>query len=79
MVLGAPVAGAVPRRYSPRRTATLGTVLVVLGIAGLSQLGAVGTWAVTGAGFATDMVTATVVGEAQTGHAGASVDSSRPP
>lgn len=79
MVLGAPVAGAALRRYSPRRTAILGTVLVVLGIGGLSQLGTAGTWAATGvafavlgAGFATVMVTATatVVGEAPPGYAG---------
>ncbi|MFC8103974.1 hypothetical protein [Streptomyces sp. NPDC057363] len=62
-----------------RCTAVLGTVLVVLGIGGLSQLGSAGTWAVTGvafaalgAGFATVMVTATatVVGEAPPGYAG---------
>ncbi|MFJ7330793.1 MFS transporter [Streptomyces cyaneofuscatus] len=79
MVLGAPVAGAALRRYSPRRIAILGTVLVVLGIGGLSQLGSAGTWASIGvafaslgAGFATVMVTATaiVAGEAPPGYAG---------
>ncbi|WP_406315235.1 MFS transporter [Streptosporangium sp. NBC_01639] len=79
MVLGAPAASAALRRYGPRRTAVAGTVLVVLGIAGLSQLGPTSTWMVTGAafavlgaGFATVMVTATgtVVGEAPPGYAG---------
>ncbi|MFJ8976782.1 MFS transporter [Streptomyces sp. NPDC102282] len=79
MVLGAPAAALALRRYGPRRTAVLGTVLVVLGTAGLSRLGPAGSWAVTGvafavlgAGFAVVMVTATatVVGEAPSGYAG---------
>lgn len=79
MVVGAPVAAAALRRYGPRRTAILGTVLVVLGIGGLSRLASTSSWAVTGvafavlgAGFATVMVTATatVVGEAPAGYAG---------
>ncbi|WP_405997105.1 MFS transporter [Streptomyces sp. NBC_00829] len=79
MVLGAPVAGIALRRYGPRRSAVAGTVLVVLGIVGLSRLGAAGSWTATGAtfallgaGFATVMVTATgtVVGDAPTGYAG---------
>jgi EmrB/QacA subfamily drug resistance transporter len=85
MMLGAPVAGAALRRYGPRRTAVAGTVLVALGIAGLSRLGTGGTggtggmwavggvaFAVLGAGFATVMVTATgtVVGDAPPRYAG---------
>ncbi|WP_331768231.1 MFS transporter [Embleya sp. NBC_00896] len=79
MVLGAPLAGAALRRSGPRRTAIAGTVLVVLGIAGLSRLDATSTWMVTGVafavlgtGFATVMVTATgtVVGDAPPGYAG---------
>ncbi|MFB8026524.1 MFS transporter [Streptomyces sp. NPDC056465] len=79
MVLGAPAAATALRRYGPRRTAVLGTVLVVLGTAGLSGLEPAGAWAVSGvafavlgAGFATVMVTATatVVGEAPYGYAG---------
>ncbi|MGW1318323.1 MFS transporter [Streptomyces sp. NPDC002426] len=67
MVLGAPVAGAALRRYSPRGTAIVGAVLVILGIGGLAVSGlgtgdlgtgglyqpaSVGTWAVTGTAFA---------------------------
>ncbi|MFJ8922189.1 MFS transporter [Streptomyces sp. NPDC102415] len=67
MVLGAPVAGAALRRYSPRSTAIVGTALVILGIGGLgigglgigdlgvgglSRLASAGTWAVTGTAFA---------------------------
>ncbi|WP_374195519.1 MFS transporter [Streptomyces sp. ISL-87] len=79
MVLGAPVAGTALRRHGPRRSAITGTVLIVLGIAGLSRLGpssagtATGTaFAVLGAGFATVMVTATgtVVGDAPPRYAG---------
>lgn len=79
MVLGAPAAGAALRRYGPRRTAVAGTLLVTLGIAGLSRLDTTSTWMVTGAvfavlgaGFATVMVTATgtVVGDAPPGYAG---------
>ncbi|MFI0912627.1 MFS transporter [Streptomyces abikoensis] len=79
MVLGAPVAGAALRRHGPRRTATAGSLLVVLGVAGLSRLDADSPWtvagaafAVLGAGFAAVMVTATgtVVGDAPPGYAG---------
>ncbi|MFF4159993.1 MFS transporter [Streptomyces sp. NPDC001678] len=79
MVLGAPVASTALRRHGPRRTATAGSLLVVLGVAGLSRLGADSPWtvagaafAVLGAGFATVMVTATgtVVGDAPPGYAG---------
>ncbi|MFG2178273.1 MFS transporter [Streptomyces abikoensis] len=79
MVLGAPVAGAALRRHGPRRMATAGSLLVVLGVAGLSRLDAHSPWtvagaafAVLGAGFATVMVTATgtVVGDAPPGYAG---------
>ncbi|MFH7595543.1 MFS transporter [Streptomyces racemochromogenes] len=79
MVLGSPAAIAALRRYGARRTAIAGTVLVVAGIAGLSQCGPAGTWmamtaafAAVGAGFATVMVTATgtVVGDAPPGYAG---------
>ena len=79
MVLGAPVAATALRHFGPRRSATAGTLLVALGIAGLSRLGPTSTWlamgaafAVLGAGFATVMVTATgtVVGDAAPGYAG---------
>lgn len=79
MVLGAPVATAALRRYGPRRTALTGSLLVVLGIAGLSRLDGAATaaglgtaFAVLGAGFTTVMVTATgtVVGDAPPGYAG---------
>ncbi|WP_328315363.1 MFS transporter [Streptomyces sp. NBC_00442] len=79
MVVGAPLAGAALRRYGPRRTASAGSVLVVLGVAALSRLGPATPWqamgaafAVLGAGFATVMVTATgtVVGDAPPGYAG---------
>ncbi|RSN61947.1 MFS transporter [Streptomyces sp. WAC 04229] len=79
MVLGSPAAVAAMRRYGARRTAIAGTVLVVVGIAGLSRLGPASTWmamaaafAAIGAGFATVMVTATgtVVGDAPPGYAG---------
>ncbi|WP_129305008.1 MFS transporter [Streptomyces sp. L2] len=79
MVLGAPAAVTALRRYGARRTAIAGTVLVVVGIAGLSRLGPAGSWmamaaafGTLGAGFATVMVTATgtVVGDAPPGYAG---------
>ncbi|MFF3918893.1 MFS transporter [Streptomyces sp. NPDC001852] len=79
MVLGSPAAVAALRRYGARRTAIAGTVLVVVGIGGLSRLGPASTWmamaaafAAIGAGFATVMVTATgtVVGDAPPGYAG---------
>jgi EmrB/QacA subfamily drug resistance transporter len=78
MVLGSPTAVAALRRYGARRTAIAGTVLVVVGIAGLARLGTaswlamVAAFAAIGAGFATVMVTATgtVVGDAPPGYAG---------
>ena len=79
MVLGAPVAGAALGRLGPRRTAVIGSALVVLGIGGLSQLGPVeavaaagASFAALGAGFAFVMVTATgtVIGDAPAGYAG---------
>lgn len=79
MVLGAPVAGAALSRYGPRRNAVVGSVLVVLGIAGMSRLGPADTlaaagasFAALGAGFAFVMVTATgtVIGDAPAGYAG---------
>nr|WP_229713452.1 MFS transporter [Streptomyces fuscichromogenes] len=80
MVLGSPLASVALGRWGPRPTAVSGTLLVVLGIAGLSQLtrsGAAGptgaAFAVIGAGFAAVMVTATgtVVGDAPPEYAGA--------
>ncbi|MFD5147182.1 MFS transporter [Streptomyces sp. NPDC058401] len=69
MVLGAPVAGALLRRFGARGTAMAGTGLVALGITGLGPGWGFG---VLGAGFAAVMVTATgtVVGDAPAGHAG---------
>ncbi|MER6120947.1 MFS transporter [Streptomyces sp. NPDC001743] len=79
MVLGAPVAQAVLRRYGGRRAAVAGQLLVVLAVVGLSGLGRAHSWpvwsatfAVLGAGFALVMVTATgtVVGDTPPGYAG---------
>ena len=79
MILGAPAAGLALRRYGPRRCATTGTLLVVLGVTGLSRFGPGTGWpfigatfALLGAGFATVMVTATgsVAGETPPGYAG---------
>jgi EmrB/QacA subfamily drug resistance transporter len=79
MILGAPAASVALRRHGARRTAVAGTVLVVLGIVGLSRVGPDSPWmgmpaalAVIGAGYATVMVTATgtVVGDAPPGYAG---------
>ncbi len=71
MVAGAPVAGLALRRFGARRTALVGTGLVVAGIAGLGSASPV-AFGVLGAGFTTVMVTATgaVVGEAPAGYAG---------
>jgi EmrB/QacA subfamily drug resistance transporter len=79
MILGAPAASVALRRHGARRTALAGTVLVALGIVGLSRVGPDSPWmgmpaalAVIGAGYATVMVTATgtVVGDAPSGYAG---------
>ncbi|WP_328898515.1 MFS transporter [Streptomyces sp. NBC_00236] len=79
MVLGAPAAHAMLRRYGARRAAITGQALVVLAVVGLSALGPSSPWvwwsaafAVLGAGFAVVMVTATgtVVGDAPPGFAG---------
>ncbi|MET9438344.1 MFS transporter [Streptomyces sp. NPDC006551] len=68
MVLGAPVAALLPRRFGPRRTTVSGAALLALGVLLLSRLGegatAVATggcFALVGAGFSTVMVTATAV------------------
>ncbi|MGW0817972.1 MFS transporter [Streptomyces viridiviolaceus] len=80
MVLGSPLASAALGRWGPRPTAVTGTLLVALGVAGLSQLArhsaaglTGGVFAVLGAGFAAVMVTATgtVVGAAPPEYAGA--------
>ncbi|QMU73970.1 MFS transporter [Streptacidiphilus sp. P02-A3a] len=79
MILGAPVAALALRRYGPRRCATAGTLLVVLGIGGLARFDPgtglpfiAATAVLLGAGFATVMVTATgsVAGETPPGYAG---------
>ncbi|SMQ19710.1 drug resistance transporter, EmrB/QacA subfamily [Streptomyces sp. Ag82_O1-12] len=80
MVLGSPLASIALGRWGPRPTAVSGTLLVVLGVAGLARLpagDAVGStgacFALIGAGFAAVMVTATgtVVGDAPPEYAGA--------
>ncbi|GAA4630831.1 MFS transporter [Actinoallomurus vinaceus] len=79
MVLGAPLVGVALRRYGPRRTAGIGSVLMALGVLGMSRLTSTDAWAASGtcfallgAGFAAVMVTATgtVVGDAPAGYAG---------
>lgn len=52
MVLGAPAAHAMLRRYGARRAAITGQVLVVLAIVGLSALGPAGPWMMWSATFA---------------------------
>ncbi|MFG3171904.1 MFS transporter [Streptomyces sp. NPDC048200] len=79
MVLGAPVAAVLLRRFGARATTLAGTLLLTCGVLLLSRLDAAST-AVTvgagflllGAGFATVMVTATavVVRQASAGSAG---------
>ncbi|MFD6296271.1 MFS transporter [Streptomyces sp. NPDC060235] len=79
MVLGAPVAAVLLRRFGARATTLTGTLLLTCGVLLLSRLDAAST-AVTvgagflllGAGFATVMVTATavVVRQASAGSAG---------
>ncbi|MGW1895655.1 MFS transporter [Streptomyces sp. NPDC002004] len=68
MVLGAPAAAVLMRRYGARRTALLGTSLVALGILAMSRLDQAspavvigGCFLVLGAGFGIVMVTATAV------------------
>ncbi|WP_067170063.1 MFS transporter [Microtetraspora niveoalba] len=79
MVLGAPMASAALRRCGPRRTSIAGSVLVALGILGMTCLTSADPWVATvaafaslGLGFAAVMVTATgtVVGDAPAGYAG---------
>ncbi|MFF3612863.1 MFS transporter [Streptomyces sp. NPDC002580] len=68
MVLGAPVAAVLLRRFGPRRTALAGTLVLTLGVLLLSRLDEssaalpVGLgFLLLGGGFATVMVTATAV------------------
>ncbi|MFF7177131.1 MFS transporter [Streptomyces sp. NPDC008121] len=68
MVLGAPVAALLTRRFGARRTTVSGAGLLTLGVLLLSRLGdeatalaAGGCFALVGAGFSTVMVTATAV------------------
>ncbi|SCD38527.1 drug resistance transporter, EmrB/QacA subfamily [Streptomyces sp. ScaeMP-6W] len=80
MVIGSPLAGAALGRWGPRPTALTGTLLVVLGTAGLGAAAPDGAgvatgvaFALIGAGFAAVMVTATgtVVTDAPPAYAGA--------
>ncbi|MER5467079.1 MFS transporter [Streptomyces sp. NPDC002935] len=68
MVLGAPVAAVLLRRFGPRRTTMAGTLVLTLGVLLLAQLDEASTavsiglgFLLLGAGFATVMVTATAV------------------
>ncbi|MET9652786.1 MFS transporter [Streptomyces sp. NPDC006460] len=68
MVLGAPTAAVLQRRFGPRRTAVSGAVLLTLGVLSFSRLDAGATapaagvcFVLLGAGFSTVMVTATAV------------------
>ena len=68
MVLGAPVAAVLARRWGPRRTAAGAMALLALGIALFSELGPAATapeiggcFLAIGAGFGAVMVTATAV------------------
>ncbi|MFF9017103.1 MFS transporter [Streptomyces sp. NPDC014870] len=68
MVLGAPAAAVLQRRFGPRRTTVAGAALLALGVLLLSRLGeTVGAlptgvcFALLGAGFGTVMTTATAV------------------
>ncbi|MEU6880394.1 MFS transporter [Streptomyces sp. NPDC046712] len=68
MVVGAPSAALLQRRFGPRRTTAGGGVLLALGVLLLSRLDASATsvqtggcFALLGAGFATVMATATAV------------------
>ncbi|MFF8785158.1 MFS transporter [Streptomyces sp. NPDC015125] len=79
MVLGAPAAAVLQRRYGARRTTVTAMVLLTLGVLVLSQLDQVSTapaisggFLLLGAGFGTVMVTATavIVHQASVEHAG---------
>ncbi|MGW3916627.1 MFS transporter [Streptomyces sp. NPDC005070] len=68
MVLGAPLAAVLMRRFGPRRTAVAGTLVLTLGVLLLARLGPASTavpvscgFLLLGAGFVTVMVTATAV------------------
>ncbi|MEU4269310.1 MFS transporter [Streptomyces sp. NPDC026092] len=68
MVLGAPAAALLQRRFGPRRTTAGGAALLALGVLLLSRLDATATavptgvcFALLGAGFGTVMATATAV------------------
>jgi EmrB/QacA subfamily drug resistance transporter len=68
MVLGAPVAAVLLRRFGPRRTTLAGTLVLTLGVLLLSRLDGSSTavpvglgFALLGSGFSTVMVTATAV------------------
>ncbi|MFD5427671.1 MFS transporter [Streptomyces sp. NPDC127084] len=79
MVLSAPLAAWLQRRWGPRRTAATAMALLALGVLALSRLGAAsgslavgGAFLVLGAGFGAVMVTATavIVRRAPARHAG---------
>ncbi|MEU2156177.1 MFS transporter [Streptomyces sp. NPDC019396] len=79
MVLSAPLAVWLQRRWGPRRTAATAMALLALGVLALSRLGAAsgslavgGAFLLLGAGFGTVMVTATavIVRRAPARHAG---------
>lgn len=68
MVLGAPLAAVLMRRFGPRRTAVAGTLVLTLGVLLLARLGPASTavpvacgFLLLGAGFVTVMVTTTAV------------------
>ncbi|MFI0964866.1 MFS transporter [Streptomyces sp. NPDC021080] len=68
MVLGAPLAAVLMRRFGPRRTAVAGTLVLTSGILLLARLGPASTavpvacgFLLLGAGFVTVMVTTTAV------------------
>ncbi|MFB7248768.1 MFS transporter [Streptomyces populi] len=68
MVLGAPLAAVLMRRFGPRRTVVAGTLVLTLGILLLARLGPGSTalpigcgFLLLGAGFVTVMVTTTTV------------------
>ncbi|MFJ7962180.1 MFS transporter [Streptomyces sp. NPDC096324] len=68
MVLGAPLAAVLMRRFGPRQTAVAGTLVLTLGVLLLARLGPASTavpvscaFLLLGAGFVTVMVTTTAV------------------